>query len=156
MNSPQPLYKYLRRKKDRVADLVTKANFLSQLNQEFLKFIPAPVNQHVEFAHIDGTCIHVIADSPAWAAKFRFMTSHLVPTLNKNIQYFNKVKQIIVITRPSREKHFTQNRQLQPQSPRILSAEANNCLTTMAKSLDESHLKQSLLRLANRYRQNKK
>lgn len=153
MNSPQPLYKYLRRKKDRVADLVTKANYLSHLSQEFLKYIPAPVNQHVEFAHIDGNRLQVIADSPAWAAKFRFMTAHLVPTLNKNIHSFRKISQISVITRPASKPGLKQTRQVSPQNPRILSVEAKNCLKNMAESLDESDLKRSLLRLANRNKQ---
>ena len=152
MNSPQPLYKYLCRKKDGVADLVTKANYLSHLNQEFLKFIPAPVNQHVEFAHFNGQCLHIIADSPAWAAKFRFMSAHLIPTLNKNIHHFSKVRQITVATRPSSNQFIKNIKQIHPKPPRKLSAEAKTCLNNMAESLDECDLKQSLLRLANRHK----
>lgn len=149
MNSPRPLYKYLHRKKDGVADLVTKANFLAYLNQEFLKLIPTPVNQHVQLGHIDGRRIHVIADSPAWAAKFRFMSAHLIHTLNKNIQYFQKVSEISIVTRPVPEKPFKESRRF---IQRKLSVEAKNCLENMAESLDDGNLKHSLLRLANRYK----
>ena len=86
MNSPKPLYKYLKRNNDGVADLVTKARFMGKLNQEFLKNIPSPINLHVQLAYINGTKLHVIADSPAWATKLRFMSSHIIPTLKKNIQ----------------------------------------------------------------------
>ena len=148
MNSPKPLYKYLRRKKDGVADLVTKANFLAKLNQEFLKYIPTPINQHIQLAHIHGNRLHVIADTPAWAAKFRFMSNHLIPTLNKNIQYFQYVKDVSVSTRPVNNK--TEN--IKPSSPRYLSSEAKRCLENMANSLGESELQRSLLRLAKRHK----
>ena len=148
MNSPKPLYKYLKRKKDGVADLVTKARLMGKLNQEFLKIVPGPVNLHVQLAYIKGSKLHVIADTPAWAAKFRFMTGHLVPTLKKNIEYFQYLKEISVSTRPV----STKNEKRKPTSTRFLSTEAKNCLESMANSLDESDLQRSLLRLASRHK----
>lgn len=148
MNSPKPLYKYLKRKKDGVADLVTKARFMGKLNQEFLENIPTPINQHVQLAYINGSKLHVIADSPAWAAKFRFMSGHLIPTLKKNIQYFQYLKEISVSTRPINNK----KEKIKPTSRLYLSAEAKSCLENMAESLEKSDLQQSLLRLAKRHK----
>jgi hypothetical protein len=149
MNSPKPLYKYLKRKKDGVADLVTKAHFMGKLNQEFLKNIPAPMNLHVQLAYVNGNKLHVIADTPAWATKFRFMSSHIIPTLKKNIQYFQYVKEISISTRPINAK----TEKLKPIRPRFISTQAKICLKNMAESLDKGDLQQALLRLAKGHKQ---
>lgn len=148
MNSPKPLYKYLTRNKDGVADLVTKARFMGKLNQEFLKNIPTPINLHVQLAHIHGTKLHVIADSPAWATKLRFMSSHLIPTLKKNIQYFQYVKEMTVSARPINAK---QEKRKIPKE-RGISSTAKDCLKNMAEGLDNKDLQESLLRLAKQYK----
>lgn len=147
MNSPKPLYKFLSRKNDQAADLVTKARYMGKLNQEFLKNIPAPINLHVQLAHIHGSKLHIIADSPAWATKFRLMSAHLIPTLKKNIQYFQYLKEISVSTRPlgrntHKPKHVKTHK---------ISTEAKICLENMAESLDEGELQRSLLRLAKQH-----
>ena len=148
MNFPKPLYKYLNRNNDGVADLVTKARFMGKLNQEFLKNIPSPINLHVQLAHIKGTKLHVIADSPAWATKFRFMSSHIIPTLKKNIQYFQYVKEMTVSARPINSK---KEKQKDSRLHRI-SSEAKSCLENMAEGLDNKDLQQSLLRLAKHHK----
>ena len=149
MNSPKPLYKYLKRNNDGVADLVTKARFMGKLNQEFLKNIPGPINLHVQLAYINGTKLHVIADSPAWATKFRFMSSHIIPTLKKNIQYFQYVNEMSVSTRPV----SLQQEKRKISHPRYISSEAKRCLENMAEGLDNKDLQQSLLRLAKHHKQ---
>ena len=143
------MFKYLNRKKDGVADLVTKARFMGKLNQEFLKNIPTPINLHVQLAFINGSKLHVIADSPAWATKLRFMSAHLIPTLKKNIQYFQYVKELSITTRPVNTSHGKTTR----PHPRYISKEAKNCLENMANGLDNEKLKRSLRRLANRHKQ---
>jgi len=148
MNSPKPLFKYLKRKKDGVADLVTKAKFMGKLNQEFLKNIPGPINLHVQLAYINGSKLHVIADSPAWATKFRFMSAHIIPTLKKNIQYFQYVKEISISTRPIN----AQTKKRKKTGPRYLSSAAKSCLENIAEGLDNKNLQRSLLRLANRHK----
>ena len=148
MNSPKPLYKYLKRKNDGVADLVTKARYMGILNQEFLKNLPAPINLHVQLAYINGSKLHVIADSPAWATKFRFMSAHIIPTLKKNIQYFQYLKEITVSTRPLNSK----NKKTKTVRPRLISIEAKNCLENMAEGLENKDLQKSLLRLAKRHK----
>jgi hypothetical protein len=148
MNSPKPLYKYLKRKNDGVADLVTKARFMGSLNQEFLKNIPTPINHHVQLAYINGSKLHVIADSPAWAAKFRFMSAHLIPTLKKNILYFQYLKEISVSTQPL----SAQSKMKKAPQPRLISIEAKSCLENMAKNLENKDLQASLLRLAKRHK----
>lgn len=149
MNSLKPMFKYLNRKNDSVADLVTKARFMGKLNQEFLKNIPAPVNLHVQLAYINGSKLHVIADTPAWATKFRFMSDHILPTLKKNIQYFQYVKEISITTRPIKIKE----EKVKMASPRYLSSEAKNCLESMANGLENENLQRALRRLAKRHKQ---
>lgn len=149
MNSPKPMFKYLNRKKDGVADLVTKARFMGKLNQEFLKNVPAPVNLHVQLAYINGNKLHVIADSPAWATKLRFMSAHIIPTLKKNIQYFQYVKEMSVSTKPI---NLTTEK-IRPARSRYISSEAKSCLENMAESLNNVNLQRSLRRLAKRHKQ---
>lgn len=148
MNSPKPLYKYLKRKNDSVADLVTKARFMGTLNQEFLKNLPSPINLHVQLAHVHGSKLHVIADSPAWATKLRFMSAHIIPTLRRNIQYFQYVKEMSISTRPINAK----DKKIKRAHSRHISSSAKNCLENMAAGLDNEDLKQSLLRLAKQHK----
>ena len=148
MNSPKPLYKYLKRKNDSVADLVTKARFMGTLNQEFLKNLPSPINLHVQLAHVHGSKLHVIADSPAWATKLRFMSAHIIPTLRRNIQYFQYVKEMDISTRPINAK----DKKIKRAHSRHISSSAKNCLENMAAGLDNEDLKQSLLRLAKQHK----
>lgn len=148
MNFPKQLYKYLSRNKGGVADLVTKAKFMGTLNQEFLKNVPTPINLHVQLAYIHGTKLHVIADSPAWATKFRFMSAHLIPTLKKNIQYFQYVKEITVSARPINAK---QEKRKAPKKRGISNA-AKMCLESMAEGLDNKDLEESLRRLAKHHK----
>jgi len=149
MNSPKPLYKFLNAKNDRAASLITKAKFMGKLNLEFLKNVPAPINLHVKLAHVHGSKLHVIADTPAWATKFRFMSAHLIPTLRKNVQYFQYVKEISVSTRPLRK--LTKN--IKKVKTRGISFTAKVCLENMAESLEKGGLQESLLRLANNHKQ---
>ena len=148
MNSPKPLYKYLKRKNHGVADLVTKAHFMGTLNQEFLKNLPSPINLHVQLAHVHGSKLHVIADTPAWATKLRFMSAHIIPTLRKNIQYFQYVKEITISTRPVNSKE----KQIKIRHSRCISSHAKDCLENMAEALENDDLKQSLLRLAKQHK----
>ena len=148
MNSPKPLYKFLTRKNDGVADLITKARFMGKLNEEFLKNVPVPVNLHVHLAHINGSKLHVIADTPAWATKFRLMSAHLIPTLKKNIQYFQYLKEITVSTRPITGAE----KQQKITTPMLISSEAKNCLENMAENLENKELQRSLRQLAARHK----
>ena len=148
MNFPKPLFKYLTQNKDEVADLVTKARFMGSLNQEFLKHVPSPINLHVQLAYINGAKLYVLADSPAWATKFRFMSNHLIPTLRKNIQYFQYVNEVLISTRPIRNE---------PNQDKIISKKeisdvAKNCLESMADGLENDALRKSLLQLAKRHK----
>jgi len=143
------MFKYLNRKKDGVADLVTKARFMGKLNQEFLKNVPAPVNLHVQLAYINGSKLHVIADSPAWATKLRFMSAHIIPTLKNNIQYFQYVKEMSISTRPI----YLNVEKAKKARPRYISSEAKNCLENMAEGLNNVDLQRSLRRLAKRHKQ---
>lgn len=148
MNSPKPLYKYLTRNKGGVADLVTKAKFMGKLNQEFLKNVPTPINLHIQLAYVHGSKLHVIADSPAWATKFRFMSSHIIPTLKKNIQYFQYLKEISVSARPT---NIRLEKQRAAQT-RGISRTAKLCLENMAEGLNNKDLQNSLLRLAKHHK----
>ena len=145
------MYKYLSGKKGGIAHLVTKAKLLSHLNQEFLKYVPTPVNQHVELANIQGVLLNVIADSPAWAAKFRYMSQQILPTLRKNIKYFQHVREISVSTKPK----LYNNSESRKLNKRIVSQSAKSCLEEMASGLENGQLKTSLFRLASRHKDNK-
>lgn len=122
---------------------------MGKLNQEFLKLVPVPINLHVQLAYINGSKLHVIADSPAWATKFRLMSPHILPTLTKNIQYFQYVKEISISTIPLN----TPSGKEKPATPRVLSHEAKSCLENMAQGVGEGDLQRALLRLANRHKQ---
>lgn len=43
---------------------------------------PAPLNSHISASEINGTLLHVLADSQAWASEFRYRKREIIARLS--------------------------------------------------------------------------
>ena len=148
MNSTKPLYKYLAQKKGEVADLVTMAKILHKMNLDFKKHLPLPLQKQVSLSRLSNTTLVVVANSPAWAAKLRFLSTSLLTTLQKNSHYFQTVTKIEVIAQPVLEEP---NKKL-PVYKRQLSQQSSELLLSTAEFIEDGELSAALRRLASRRR----
>jgi len=147
MNSPKPLYKYLRQKKDGVADLVTKANYLKKLNEELQALLPSPLNNHVQVSSLTGNILHLIASSPAWVTKVRLMNKEILRTISNNTLFFQHVTHISI----SGQAFFYRSKTKPIKAKRNISSAAKLSLEKSAEGLENEELKRALLRLASRH-----
>ena len=148
MNSTKPLYKYLGQKKGEVADLVTMAKILHKMDLEFKKHLPTPLQNQVNLSRLSNSTLLVVANSPAWAAKLRFLSASLLPSLQRKSQYFQSVTKIEIIAQPKLEEP----RKQLPVYKRQLSQQSSELLLTTAEFLGDGELSAALRRLASRHR----
>lgn len=146
MKSSTPLYKLLRAKKGDVAELVTHARQLGHLSDIVQAILEPSLANHCQLAHFDGSRMVLVADTPAWASRLRFSINTLLAQLKQYSNKFHALSEIEV--------------QVKPQLPsipepatreRVLTAEAARCLNESAEVIEDTALKQALLRLSKRY-----
>ena len=145
MSFSGPLYKVLRRKKGEVEHLVTQTRELKQFTRLLQAELDPSLAPHCHVAQLTSTQLTVVVDSPAWATRFRFQATPLLRQLAKKHQVFQSVTNVEVKIYPARLRRRT------PTSiPRYISSDAAAVITDMANSIDDTGLKQALLRLASR------
>lgn len=142
------MYKYLGQKKGEVADLVTMARILQKMDREFKKLLPPPLQNQVSVARLTHDELVVVAASPAWAAKLRFLSSSLLTNLRRKNTYFQSINRLSVITQPKLEKPAPPNASYK----RTFSTQVAELLEVTADGVGEGELSAALRRLASRHR----
>ena len=147
MNSPKPLYKYLTGKKGDVADLVTRAKQLHQIDLEIRKFLDQPLTDHCQVAGFKEGVLTLLTDSPAWASRLHFYIPTLSTELKQNTTILQGLNKIVIQVQPALPeppKPAPQQRNVPDSAGRVLEATAN--------SIDCEALQQALQRLASHSR----
>jgi hypothetical protein len=101
-----------------------------------------PLRRHIQVATVQGDTLILIADSPAWAAKLRYLTSDLRRRIAENT-VFPEVRSIRVRVAKSGVPRQPDARR--PKRP--LSKLAVEELRCQAESLEDPVLREALLRL---------
>ncbi|MCW9023690.1 MAG: DUF721 domain-containing protein [Gammaproteobacteria bacterium] len=143
MNSPRQLYKFLSRKKGDVADLITHTLEISKLNKHLQRLVDEPLRSHITLSNLKGETAILIADTPVWASRLRYIEPMLLQKISNNIHLFGNIHKIEIRVAPIRAT-------LQPSEPepRKISENAAQCLHNMAESVEDIDLKEALERLA--------
>jgi hypothetical protein len=145
MSFSGPLYKVLHRKKGEVEHLVTQTRELKQFTRLLQAELDPSLAPHCHVAQLTPTQLTIVVDSPAWSTRLRFQATALVRQLAKKHQIFQGLKNIDIKIYPARLQRRA------PRSiPRQISSDAAEVITDMANSIDDTGLKQALLRLASR------
>lgn len=142
MNFPKPLHKLLSGEKNQVADLITTARKLCRLNQYILSVLDQPLTDHCQVARFEGDLLVLNTDSPVWASRLRYYIPTLLHELKQNIPDLQGLKTIKITTAPPSpeiEQSIVSER-------KISDAAASN-ITAMAESIEDTALREALLRL---------
>ncbi len=142
MNFPKPLHKLLSGEKNQVADLITTARKLCRLNQYILSVLDQPLTDHCQVARFEGDLLVLNTDSPVWASRLHYYIPTLLHELKQNIPDLQGLKTIKITTTPL-SPEIAQN----IVSERKISDAAASNITAMAESIEDTALRQALLRL---------
>ncbi|MDZ7735352.1 MAG: DUF721 domain-containing protein [Gammaproteobacteria bacterium] len=131
----------LLRQNPRLGHLYAHARKLQQLQAVLDNHLPQPLASHCRVAALEHNVLTLHTDSPAWAAKLRFLTADIVKTLqNSNADV--SVDTIRVKARPPETKPQT------VRSGTNLSPLTARLLRDIAETIDDPELRASLLRLS--------
>ncbi|MGD8576364.1 MAG: DUF721 domain-containing protein [Thiohalophilus sp.] len=143
MNFPIPLYKLLRGEKNQLADLVTTARELRQLDNLLSTVLDQPLTDHCRIARYDAETLVIQVDSPVWSSRLRYYIPTLLQELKQNIQSLQGLKSIklhVAPILPAPAEKPPANREISPAASRDIQA--------MAEAIEDPDLREALLRLA--------
>ena len=107
------------------------------------KQLPDELNNHCHANNIVNKRLTLIIDSPAWSSKLRFIQPALEQALTR--QYPDIIETVKIKVRPAAPKKKTDDKKhYRPQ----LSEKSRQIIQDMADGMDDSDLKESLIRLA--------
>ncbi len=129
----------------RYSQLLSRARELIAIDKLLHELIPAPLNEHCRILNISGTTLILAADSPVWAARLRFHTSHLVRQLARYEPV--KIRAVRTRVKPAARPSSPGKRQITPRRTPPGAA----ALKQAAHSISDPALKSGLLRLASRH-----
>lgn len=133
----------LLRRNPQVQRLISQARSLQRLQQQLEKHLPPELAEHCQVAAFSDGVLTLYTQSPAWAAKLRYLTADLLKKL-RNDTTFGPVDTIRVQSRPPATRA-----EPAPTGRRTgLSAATRELLRQVAESTDDADLRRALLRLA--------
>ncbi len=117
---------------------------LRELTQQLHRSLPADMRPHCEVANLRGNTLVLIADSPAWASRLRYLSKGILRQVASNHKRPPQRLQVRIAP-------------IQPTAPRSqparrLSPESASALKQLAESTDDPLLAASLRKLASRTR----
>lgn len=132
----------LLRRNPRLQRLQTHAAKLQRLESLLNKRLPEQIRSHCRVAALTDGVLTLHADSPAWAAKLRYLTRDML-SIVQECQLSEPVNTITVKARPPAT--VPQHHETGPR----LSAQSAKFLRETAATLDDPELRAALLRLSD-------
>ena len=131
----------LLRRHPQLERLYAQARLLQQLQALLDRHLPQPLGSHCRVAALDQEVLTLHTDSPAWAAKLRFLTADILKIL-RNSNTFGSISTIRVKARPpeARPQAAASGIKMSPRTARLLR--------DIAESIEDPELRASLLRLS--------
>ena len=123
--------------------LLEKSKALQNLQNIFNSFVSAALIKHCIVANYKKETLVLLTDSASWSTKIRFMTPELLKQL-KTTEPFTDIKKIKCKVRP-KENEIAH---VKKQNPITISAENARSIKTMANTIKDDRLRESLLKLA--------
>lgn len=134
----------MRKKNSQVAALITHANYLSKLSQVVQALLPMPLSEHVYVANFQQHILTLVTDNPVWASRLRYSIPELRHKLKSHASFPGKIDEIVVKVSPD-FKPLDKSSTSRGSTRTVDSAS----ISTLAEHVDDSNLKQALLRLAS-------
>lgn len=144
MSPSKPISKFLRGRPGLLDSLVGQAERLARIDAQFRRLLGAPASEHCGVANLGRDTLVVFADTPAWAARLRYLGPNLLPRLQEAVPTLHTLSRISVKVRPIAQPRVA------PHSPRHLSREAGALIASAADATEDPALRDALIRLARR------
>lgn len=123
--------------------LKQRANQLRELNRHLFSILPAELHGHIQVAALNRSTLTLEADSPAWAAKARYIGNDIARRLSGKTGL--TIKSVKLLVQPVNMWNKSTS-----HHPLPLSRHTSNRLQSLAKSIEHPALKRALLKLAGR------
>lgn len=118
---------------------------LQRLETRLRQLLPAELADHARVGQLKGKCLILYADSPAWAARLRFLAPQLVKQLGEKGAVKSATIRVKVLPTAA---HPQPTRRRQPR----LSEDTRRLIEQTARGIDDEKLASALRRLARRRR----
>lgn len=128
-----------------LARLYQHTKFLIYLNKCLSDILDEPLNQHCQIANYDKCTLTILADTPAWSARLRYVTPNILSRMRMDFG-LETLKTIRIITRPVQTAAYIKRRKL------TISPSAAESIKQIAGTVADEKLRSSLLKLAKQYK----
>ncbi|MDX2314741.1 MAG: DUF721 domain-containing protein [Gammaproteobacteria bacterium] len=117
---------------------------LDAANTALDEFLDEPLKGRVSVARADRETLALVAESPAWAARVRYLTPQILDHLRNRLDN-PRLNRVQIVTRPTESPV-----EPPPRRPPRLSLKAAAFIESVAKSSQNEALASALMRLATR------
>lgn len=142
MNFPNPLFKLIMDDDSQVAHLVTRTQQIRYFTRTVKQLLGKSLSEHCQTAIFHQDTLILLTNSPVWATRLRFHAPGLLTQL-QGLQDWQSLKTIKIKVCPDNRAPQTP-----PQRRCPLSATAANCVSSLAKAIEDDALRHALERLA--------
>lgn len=89
--SPRSIRNFINEKKV-LRDLQSNIDFQNKLTEEIRSLLPSPLNSHIQSARLIDNIVTIHTDTPAWAARLRFLAAALTNQLKASYPNIKAIK----------------------------------------------------------------
>lgn len=144
MHPSKPVYRILRGQAGLLDSLVGRAERLARIDAQFRELLGAPASDHCGVANLYRDTLVVFAETPAWAARLRYLGPSLLRQLLAANPTLKTLTRISVKVSPRAEPVQVSH------PPRQLTPEAADLIASAATATEDPALRDALVRLASR------
>ncbi len=124
--------------------LATACRHLDTANDALDELLDEPLKGRVSVARASGETLTLVAESPAWSARVRYLTPQILDHLRTRLEN-PQLSRVQIVTRP------TQSSTDPPHRPRPrLSSHSATHIESVARASENEALARTLMRLARR------
>jgi hypothetical protein len=134
----------LSRSDSNLTELAAKVKKIQACDFALSAALDDPLRSHLKIANIRGRQLIIQSDSPAWSARARLITAHILRSVNSRLRD-SPLTDVQIITRPDQSEVPVSA----PHRARI-SIQTRRLLENVARGIDSPALRRALLRLARR------
>ena len=124
--------------------LMTAGRRLDAANTALDEFLEEPLKGRVSVARAGRETLTLVAESPAWSARVRYLTPQILDHLRTRLEN-PRLHRVQIVTRPTETPAIAP-----PERPPQLSQHAAALIESVAKNSDNEALANALMRLAGR------
>ncbi len=124
--------------------LMTAGRRLGTANDALDELLSEPLKGRVRVARASGEIVTLVAESPAWSARVRYLTPQILDHLRSRLEN-PRLDRVQIVTRPTKS-----SADVPPGRRAQLSSRSAALIESVARASDNQALASALMRLARR------